>query len=433
MHPLLLLSLTLAPLYPAYYLYDRLSFVGTFRLKFKSISTQYQATEYFTIPMAQVEDLVYHTSSGMIFATGQGNASARAGWWPPWANFDVSSDAQNADGGIWMIDPQVSRVKSSVPSCLERADVQTWAYERLEIKGMDWPFVTHGIDIWSDPTTPNEVYLHAVNHIPIIKDGLPQPHSDSRIEVFRINLLSEKKIAQHVQTLKHPLVYTPNDIYSLGPFDVLVTNDHVNTRGLLRTAEDLLTFAWTSRTSIVRLTNQRAEVLVDGLHNANGLGHGPNGSVVLGDASGGDLTIFNLNNLTSSIPGGSQLTRQDYLALGIQLDNPTYFSDPYATAKEDASGYVLGGLLSGIHLDKTCRDPYARVPSSVWMAKRDEGTGNMRKRKLLEDDGEWVSGASIGLIVPIAPEVGRKEGWLVVTGPFSLQIGVVRISLDNIW
>lgn len=283
--------------------------------------------------------------------------------------------------------------------------------------------MTHGIDIWFDPSKPDLVYLHAVNHIPFLVDSIPQPYSDSRIEVFQIDLSADKRVAKHLRTLKHPLVYTPNDIYSLGPFDLLVTNDHVNTRGHRRTVEDLMTFKWSSNTNIVRLNEEGAEIVADGLHNANGLGHGPNGTIILGDAAGGDLTIFTLDN--------GQLIKQDYLALGVQLDNPTYYSDPYA-GKNDASGYVLGGLLGGIHLDKTCRDPYAKVGSSVWIARRDMN-GKLQKKMLIEDDGNWVSAASVGIIIPIKPEGEKKEAWLVVTGPFSLQVGVAKVRLDQLW
>ena len=267
------------------------------------------------------------------------------------------------------------------------------------------------------------MYLHAVNHVPVFIDNIAQPRSDSRIEVFLIDLGADKKGAKHLRSLTHPLVRTPNDIYSLGPYDLLVTNDHVNTHGHLRLAEDLLTFKWNSKTSIVRLNENGAEVVADGLHNANGLGHGPNGTIILGDAAGGDLTIFELS------PG--RLIKKDYLALNVNLDNPTYYSDPYAS-EADASGYVIGGLLDGIHLDQTCRDPSAKIGSSVWIVRRDNN-GKIQKKLLIEDDGTWVSGASVGLIIPIEPENGKKEGWLVTTGPFSLQVGVAKISLDELW
>jgi hypothetical protein len=110
MHPLLLLGL-LAPIYPAYYLYDRLSFFGAFRSSFESISTY--SNEYFTIPIAQSEDIALHSPSGLILAIGQGNIESRAGWFPGWANFDRPSGAAEADGGVWIIDPKVSFISGN--------------------------------------------------------------------------------------------------------------------------------------------------------------------------------------------------------------------------------------------------------------------------------------------------------------------------------
>jgi len=105
MHPLLLVAL-LAPIYPAYYLYDRLSFFGAFRGSLNTVSTY--SNEYFTLPIPQSEDIVLHSPSGLILAIGQGNIESRAGWFPGWANFDRPGGAKDADGGIWIIDPNVS-------------------------------------------------------------------------------------------------------------------------------------------------------------------------------------------------------------------------------------------------------------------------------------------------------------------------------------
>lgn len=106
MWPLLLFAVLAVPLYPAYYLYDRLSFLGAFRTSFNSVS--YYSNDYFTIPIAQSEDIVLHPPSGLILAIGQGNIESRAGWFPGWANFDRPEGAAGADGGIWVIDPKVS-------------------------------------------------------------------------------------------------------------------------------------------------------------------------------------------------------------------------------------------------------------------------------------------------------------------------------------
>lgn len=101
------LLLAIVPIIPSIYLYQRLSFVGAFRRTFTPISALYAPEDYFDLPIGQVEDLAYHHPSGLIFSAGQGNVSARAGWFPPWANFDRPDDAAVADGGLWVIDSEV--------------------------------------------------------------------------------------------------------------------------------------------------------------------------------------------------------------------------------------------------------------------------------------------------------------------------------------
>jgi arylesterase/paraoxonase len=49
-------------------------------------------------------------------------------------------------------------------------------------------------------------------------------HARSIIEVFQVSI--QDAVATYVQTFKHPLIHTPNSIYSLGDGKLLVTNDH---------------------------------------------------------------------------------------------------------------------------------------------------------------------------------------------------------------
>jgi arylesterase/paraoxonase len=57
--------------------------------------------------------------------------------------------------------------------------------------------------------------LYVINH---------SRNSGSIIEVFQVSI--QDAVAKHVQTLKHPLLHTPNSIHSLGDGKLLVTNDH---------------------------------------------------------------------------------------------------------------------------------------------------------------------------------------------------------------
>lgn len=286
----------------------------------------------------------------------------------------------------------------------------------------DGPFVTHGIDIWLTHD-PSILYLHAVNHPPLLIDGIPQLKADSRVEVFLVNLTSAT--ATHKRTIKHPLIRMPNDIFSLGPYEFLVTNDHINDRGVLRTAEDLLQLGITSRTNIIHvdaILQTNARVVADGLHNVNGLAHGPNNEVIVADASGGTMTSFKWHK--------GKLIDQRPLGITVHIDNPSYFDDPYATSTSNASGYVIGGLTTGIWLNRQARDPTAKVPSTVWFA-REGGDGKFEKELLLEDDGHWISGVATALIVPIPPVKGeeKREGWVVVTGPWAIGVAVLKADL----
>jgi arylesterase/paraoxonase len=57
--------------------------------------------------------------------------------------------------------------------------------------------------------------LYVINH---------SRNSGNIIEVFQVSV--QDAVARHVQTLKHPLIHTPNSIHSLGDGKLLVTNDH---------------------------------------------------------------------------------------------------------------------------------------------------------------------------------------------------------------
>jgi hypothetical protein len=113
----------------------------------------------------------------------------------------------------------------------------------LDLVGFKGPFVTHGIDITDDPSEPQGIYIHAINHAPALHPSSNRPEDlvSSRLEIFHHILGSNT--ATHIRTVRHPLIRTPNDVYSVGPGDLLVTNDHKHRAGLWRTVEDLVSGA----------------------------------------------------------------------------------------------------------------------------------------------------------------------------------------------
>lgn len=287
--------------------------------------------------------------------------------------------------------------------------------------------MTHGIDIF--PTSsPRQFYLQAINHVPRVVDGVPQPISDSRIEVFLVDL--DRMIAKHQSTLRHELVRTPNDIFALGPNELFVTNDHHNTHGHKRLAEDFLGWTFTSKTNIIHLKTSdsngvEGKVVAGGLHNANGLGHGPHDQVMLGHPVAGYVTVYNHTR--------GMLRDPRVLDFHVNLDNPTYYTDPYARPGNDASGIVLAGVTQGVKLAEHAHNSEANIPSAVWIVR--ERDGRLEKKMLFEDDGAFISGAATTILVPVenkeAEANGKKEVWAITSGFLSRTAVVIKVDLTD--
>lgn len=108
------------------------------------------------------------------------------------------------------------------------------------------------------------------------------------------------------------------------------------------------------------------------------------------------------------------------------IDNPSYFHDPYAKETDgDASGYVLAGLA------RASAFPSKQDPVVVWLVQPSPDGGFGKKKKIFQDDGKKISTASTAVIVAVDPAKngGRKQGWLFVTGPISLNAVVAKIDL----
>lgn len=415
---IIILAVLFIPLRGTYY---HLQVLGAFRPhpppSLKSSPPEYVQGARLITQIKQAEDFALHAPSHLLILTAPSNETSRYGWWPPAKNLDRPEDALTADTGIWTLHTQVS-----IPIQGGReTDIKTWEARRITIKDFSGPFVAHGLDIYSPPSQPDTIYLHAVNHKPADHG----PHkANSTIEIFRVDLSSFT--ATHIQTVYHPLITTPNDIYSIGASEFLVTNDHAKREGLLRTAEELLTLKLASHTNIIHVnavtpSGVQASIVKKGIHSANGLGHGPEGEIILNDASGGVLHTLSPDHSTTS---SLQFTNT--------VDNPTYFSDPYATPTSDLSGYVVAGLLQGIKFDEHTSVPGSLAPSVVWLVRKREG-GKWDKMKVLEDDGSWLNGATTAMVLPIDPRLtsGRREAWVIATGCLSSGVGVARVDLTD--
>ncbi|KAL2256358.1 hypothetical protein VTK26DRAFT_1789 [Humicola hyalothermophila] len=393
----------------------------------------------------QCEDLHYHAQSGTIFTACEDNFENRFKWFPPLANFDNPEAASKSQGSIHVIDPK------------------TLQSRRLEFTNFASPFITHGIDVISDPTRPDgeAVYIFAVNHLPN-PDFSPSaspavPRARSQLELFH-HVVGTATV-QHVRSIWHPLIRTPNDLFAASPTSVYVTNDHRHANhGLMRTMEDLYAGAkWTdvvhirldeslgttTTTTASATDGVSASVALDNVHNANGLGHGRSPrEMLLASCTSGLMHIGEVPD-----PAGTDgnknpnITLRDAVTIDHVVDNPTYFADPYASNDDgggagDKSGFVIAGLSKAVDLSKTMRDVAATEPVMVTYVtqkkKNEQGSGGKwEKRVLFEDDGSRLRSASAAVLVGIDPaeEDGKRRAWLFVTGFLAKAVVAMKVDL----
>jgi hypothetical protein len=302
---------------------------------------------------------------------------------------------------------------------------------RLDFEDFEGPFVTHGIDVIEDPKQADAVYIFAVNHLPNpehwLEGAKDVPKARSQIELFHHVL--ESKTVQHVRSIWHPLIETPNDIYADSPNSVYITNDHFYRAGLMRLVEDLWPSAKWSTIIHVQLTDLNAKdsagleasVAHSGLWNNNGLGHGrTDDEIVISSAMGGKLYV-------SKRHANNTISIESTIPFDTVTDNPSFYADPYRTDADDASGYVVAGITQHVYIPKTAKDPDATNPSQVWYAR--PTADGWEKKLLFEDDGSRIRSASAAVLVPIEPENGQKKAWLFVTGFLSEKMIAVKVDL----
>lgn len=237
---------------------------------------------------------------------------------------------------------------------------------------------------------------------------------------------------KYKHTIAHPLIRTPNDVYGVSAREILVTNDHHYSEGFLRTVEDMWPGAAWSEVIHATVSDDGsvdANVALDKLHNPNGLGHGrTKDEVLLASAIGGAMWLGRIDG------GGQTLAVGEKIDLDSTIDNPTWYSDPYATEKTgDASGYILGGLSRAVDIVKVGKDPKGREGVMVWyVTPSEDETGKWKKRLLWQDDGSNIRNSATALLVGIDPkeEGGKKKAWLFVTGFSSENVVAVKVDLS---
>jgi hypothetical protein len=288
-----------------------------------------------------------------------------------------------------------------------------------------------------------------VNHLPnpeyysFASPDPKTPKARSQIEVFEHVIGSTT--AKYHRSIRHPLIRTPNDIYVSNPTMFYVTNDHFYREGYMRPIEEIGPNSTKPWSDIVHVTvgslgyqanatiGVTAKKAYEGMHTPNGLGHGVDDSEILIVRSAMGVLIRATQDPSDNSRSGKRLILQESIQLLSTLDNPFYYKDPYASADNDASGYVLAGLARGCDMSKTAADPKGIDPVMVWLVQPNKtGSGEKWIKKLVfQDDGKFIRSASSAALVGIDPKEngGKKQAWLYVTGFLSEAMVATKIDI----
>lgn len=314
----------------------------------------------------------------------------------------------------------------------------------LILKDFSGPFLTHGIDVYNDPDKPigDAVYILAVNHKPnplyFGPNGNKNTYkSHSVIEVFHHYIGTDS--AEHIRTVWHPLIETPNDIVALSPTVFLVTNDHFYREGLMKTVED--GYFGAKWSTVIRVEFEftkgaaesegvQAVIALNELHNNNGIGRGRSDTeVAIATASSGTLNLADLER-----PGDAPATvhLKETIQFDSTLDNPHYFFDPYYNRTHDYSGFILAGSSNGPEIFQKARVPGWKHGVMIWkLTQNKKSAENWDKTLIFTDDGSRISSATASSMVAIPPkqEHGQRKGWLFLTGPYAENIIAAKLDL----
>lgn len=326
-------------------------------------------------------------------------------------------------------------------------DPVTFKPTTLRYTNFAGPFLPHGIEIYTDDADSSATLIFAVSHLanPDHYDVSPATSKEKgreRIEVFK-HIHGESTV-EHIRSVEHPLIRTANDIAATGPTSFYVTNDHHHLEGPLRALEDVFTVPIVKWSDTLHVTFDPASkipnagvtttVALTGVHNNNGLGNGRPGfpEVNVIDAAGGVL------HRAISFPANHTLQTLEAISLPITLDNPFYYEDKYATAQNNASGYIVSGLAQAYALGKVMDDPAVPMPIAVYHVRSNtnavdflSGSNVWEKRLIFRDDGKTLRSASGAVLVGIDPAQngGKKQAWLFVTGFASTSLVATKIDL----
>jgi arylesterase/paraoxonase len=228
----------------------------------------------------------------------------------------------------------------------------------------DPAFCPHGLSLYVGPA--GESFLFVINHA----------GGENTVEVYQVG----DGGLVHLNTLRDPLLVSPNDLVAVSPTQVYITNDHRHREGFMRTVEDYLRRPWAN---VVMWDGKTFHEAAGGIRLANGINVSPDRKTVyVMSTVGMRMHVYDRD------PGSGALALRGEIPLGSGVDN----------VEVDADGTLWIGahpkLLTVVRYMAGSR-PYA--PSQVLHVVPRGGT-NYRVDEVFLDRGERLSASSVAAV-----------------------------------
>lgn len=201
------------------------------------------------------------------------------------------------------------------------------------------------------------------------------------LEIFEYN--NFKSELQHVQSIRDPLVHTPNAIVVVSPDLIYFTNDHRYRTGILRELETKLARPWSDvvKVEIHRGTkNPSLEIVAENLIYANGIAASAD-LVLVAAALDGQVHVYKRNK-----HGG--LEKRNMIPVDFVVDN--IFSARNSIGHE----FYLTGSPRPFEFEKQLYHPEHQSAIQVGRVSCDESGRECNCAIVIRDDGSLISGAT---------------------------------------
>ncbi|CAG8594224.1 4853_t:CDS:2 [Ambispora leptoticha] len=303
------------------------------------------------------EDIVIHHPSGYAFmACADSGINRLTQYWPPLGTFaNMSYEPRDL---AW-----VYNIKTNEASVL--------TFKNLP-EDTDLSF--HGLGIYDDDSTNHtKLSLFFVNH----------RRTGSVIEIFEHTIGTKELI--HLETVKHELIYTPNDVVPVSANEFFVTNDFRHRhKGIMRKPWSNVVFH-SSASNITRIA-------ADGIAYPNGIAANWDKSIIyVISTSDGEVILYE--------------RRQDNRIIELERIRLGYPADNAAIDEVTGEIYIAGfpKVLKSIAYFEDPSGKYPRPPSVILKISNntdpDRYFGKKYKvSKVLEDNGEFFHSFSISAV-----------------------------------